>query len=187
MEREITAPIDICDSQGRLVREAVGGSRHPLHRCAMPAGLRRVHRWNHWCFTARTHALQITVADVGFLGLAIVSFLDFSRRPLDRICIWPGGLPVQLPDAPRDDVGLRKRRMSLTFGNENGRMRVEARARGSDVDLTVERPAEHETLNVLVPFGDEQFQFTSKQQALPVRGSVRAGGVEYRYGDDGFA
>ncbi len=52
------------------------------------------------------------------------------------------------------------------------------------VKLAVDRPLAHETLNVLVPFGDTRFQFTSKQQALPARGEVRVGSGSYRFAED---
>jgi hypothetical protein len=43
------------------------------------------------------------------------------------------------------------------------------------------RSISHETLNVLVPWDDTRFQFTSKQQALPARGVVRVGAREHRF------
>src|SRR5437763_15665476 len=116
MERELLQPVDIAGSDGRLVREAVGWARHPIHRCALPAGLPRTHRWNHWCLTTRTHALTITIADVGFVGLAIVSFLDFAARaPVERIHVRPGGLPFAMPGTPRGDIVLSARRLSLAL------------------------------------------------------------------------
>src|SRR4051812_24384265 len=116
MEREIREPIDIADAGGRLVREAVGWARHPLHRCHLAYGLRRAHRWNHWCLTTRGHALTITIADVGFLGLAIVSFLDFAApSPVERVYLRPGGLPVPMPETPRGDLALSARRLSLSM------------------------------------------------------------------------
>jgi hypothetical protein len=44
-----------------------------------------------------------------------------------------------------------------------------------EVDLLVERPLGHETLNVVIPWTDAQFQFTSKQNTLPASGYVRLG------------
>jgi hypothetical protein len=52
------------------------------------------------------------------------------------------------------------------------------------VDLRVERPPAHETLNVLVPWSSRRFQFTSKQCALPARGEVVVDGRRYPFAED---
>src|SRR5882672_5131582 len=193
MEREIREAIDIADAEGRLVREAVGWARHPIFGCRLAPGLKRVHRWNHWCLTTRACALQITIADVGFLGLVIVSFLDFAARsPVERVYLRPRGLPAPMPETPRGDIAISARRLSLEMRMHGEQMQIRGEARTLfgkriAIDLLVDRPLAHETLNVLVPFDDTRFQFTSKQQALPVRGSVRVDSREYRFEPAGEA
>ena len=46
--------------------------------------------------------------------------------------------------------------------------------RRSSVDLLVERAPSHETMNVVIPWSRERFQFTSKQNCLPVTGTIVA-------------
>ena len=48
-------------------------------------------------------------------------------------------------------------------------------------DILVERPSEHETLNVVIPWSDMQFQFTSKQNTLPASGFVQLGDERYEF------
>jgi hypothetical protein len=55
------------------------------------------------------------------------------------------------------------------------------------IDLGVSWPVSHETMNVLVPFDDTSFQFTSKHQALPVRGFVRVDSKEHGFGPENEA
>jgi hypothetical protein len=186
VEREITEPIDIADARGRLVREAVGWARHPILRCNLRNALSRTHRWNHWCITTETHALTITIADVGYLGIVIVSFHAFGARPVERVYVRPRGLPFPMPESPRGDIELDVPRLRLSMRAEGERMRVEGEARPLpsgrlSIDLVVERPVAHETLNVLVPWDETTFQFTSKQQALAARGVVRVGAREHRF------
>ncbi len=195
MEREILDAIDIAHPDGRLRRDAVGWARHPIHRCNLESGLGRVHRWNYWCITSREIALTLLVADVGIAGTAFVSFLDYAgNSPVERIYVRPGRLPIEMPAAPRGDIVLEVPRLRLALKDRGEHLYIEVDARtllGGRivVDLTVARPFAHETLNVLVPFDDERFQFTSKQQALTARGSVRVGRREYRFDADnqGFA
>jgi hypothetical protein len=195
VERELDAPVDIAHPDGRLRREAVGWARHPIQRCGLAPGLARVARWNYWCVTSRTSALTLLVADVGWLGIGLVSFLDFAaRRPVERVWVRPGGLPIALPDSPRGEVALDVSRLRLSMRTRDETMRLEGEARTLfgrriAIDLDVARPHAHETINVLVPWpgDDTRFQFTSKQQALPARGVVRVDGREHRFDAAGDA
>jgi hypothetical protein len=195
MEREILEPIAIAHPDGRLRRDAIGWARHPIHDCRLAPDLARVERFNYWCITSRAGALTLLFADVGFLGVVLVSFLDLAaRKPVERIHVHPGGLPFAMPDAPRGDLVLDTRRLYLALRAQDERMQIEGDVRtllGTrvTVDLTITRPMAHETVNVLVPWDDTRFHFTSKQQALPAQGVVRVGVREYRFGpdNDGFA
>jgi hypothetical protein len=190
VERELTAPVDIAHPDGRLRREAVGWARHPIHRCNLPRGLPRVHAWNYWCVTSTEGALSLLVADVGFAGFALVSFLDYAAgAPVECVYVRPAGLRDQMPPGPRGNVVVDARRLHLSMCDVGEELRIVGAARtllGTRIaiDLSVERPLAHETLNVLVPFDDERFQFTSKQQGLPARGSVRVGARAYHFGED---
>ena len=60
-------------------------------------------------------------------------------------------------------------RVALTDEGSGTRIRVEAGDFGGmrlEADILVERPEGHETLNVVIPWSDVQFQFTSKQNTL---------------------
>jgi len=194
-EREILEPVAIAHEDGHLRREAVGWARHPIHDCRLTPGLGRVEKFNYWCITSRTGALTLLFAQVGRFGAALVSFQDFAaRRPVECMSFHPGGLPFPMPDTPRGDIVLDARRLRVAMRGHGEEMEIAGEARtllGARIaiDLTVARPLAHETLNVLVPWDDIRFHFTSKQQALPARGVVRVGRREHRFGPDrdGFA
>jgi hypothetical protein len=194
-ERELTEAVDLAFPDGRLRPEAVGWARKPLLRFNLGPGVSRVARWNYWCVTSRTGALTILVADVGYIGGVLLSFLDFAaKRPVERVYVRPRGLPTPLPDTPDGDVVVDARRIRLAMQARGDEMHVTAAARTVfgrtiDVDLTIARPPAHETVNVLVRWDDERYQYTSKQQALPARGIVRVDGQAYDFGPDnqGFA
>src|SRR5262245_55522138 len=187
MEREILAPVDIADADGRLRQEALGWARHPFQRCYLARTLSRYGRWNYWCISSRTHALTLLFADVGTVGAVLVSFLDFEARgPVERVYVRPGGLPLEMPQTPSGDVAIDVARLRLSMRTRGEEMLVVGEARPLfdkriTIDLTVERPLSHETLNLVVPWSDTRFHFTSKQQALPARGVVRVGGREHPF------
>jgi hypothetical protein len=185
VERELVAPVDLASVDGRLRPEALGWARHPLQRCNLMRGVSRFARWNYWCISSRTHALTLLIADVGFFGSVLVSFLDFAARgPVERVYVRPGGLPHELPATPRGDVVIDVSRLKLAMRTQGEQMRVEGEARTLfgkriAIDLSVERPLGHETVNLIVPWDETRFHFTSKQQALPARGVVRVGAHDH--------
>lgn len=191
MERELTSAVEIADGAGRLRREAVGWARQPLQRCELPRGLARAHAFDYWCVIGRTAALTVLVADVGFAGVALVSVLELATGvTIERVYARPRGLPAPMPASPDGELTLDGWRLHLVVGPT----RLAARARTVtghrlDVDIAIERPPGHETVNVVVPWDETRFHFTSKQQALPARGVVRVDGREHHFGPetDAFA
>lgn len=181
-ERELTGPVDLCDARGRLNPEAVGWSRHPLHRCNLRGHLLRKKRWDYWAFTSPRYLFSATIADVGYLGLAFVYFLDFdTKRYLEQTVVTPFGRGVRLAVAPGGDAGFASRRLRVTMTSEDGgtRVRVESPRFGGSrlqADLLAVRPPGHETLNVVIPWSGDRFQFTSKQNCLPASGHVTIDG-----------
>jgi hypothetical protein len=173
-ERELTTAIDIADAEGRLRRDAIGWSRHPLHRCNFAAHA-RAHAFDYWCVTTRELAISFLVADVGIAGVALVSVLELgSGATVERVFVRPRGLPSPMPAGTDGALALDVWRLRMTVGPR--RLAAVARTitgRRLDIDLAIERPAGHETVNVVVPWDETRFHFTSKQQALPVRGHVR--------------
>src|SRR5262249_56159478 len=93
----------------------------------------------------------------------------------------PGGEGIRLPDRPgtrpltvdRDGLELR------IADDENGTRLTaawsEPDGRPGRLDVTVALPPGHESLNVVIPWSDELFNFTSKQQARPATGWLTIG------------
>jgi hypothetical protein len=80
-------------------------------------------------------------------------------------------------------------RVALTDEGAGTRIRVEADDFGGDrleADILVTRPDGHETLNVVIPWTDLQFQYTSKQNTLPASGFVQLGSERFEFAAPSF-
>jgi hypothetical protein len=86
-----------------------------------------------------------------------------------------------LPDRP-GTVPLRHegRHLRLEQVDDDGGTTITAAwtekdGRSGRADLRIDRPSGHESLNVVIPWSDRRFQYTSKHQARPARGRLRVG------------
>ena len=169
LERELTEPVRLCDSKGRLLQSSIGWSRLPLHTCNLSGHWPRKKRWNFWGVTTDRCCFSVLLSDMDYIGLAKAYFLEYgTKRFIEQTVTVPLGRGCHLPERPNQDVVFESKAMSLSFLDEEGatRVRVQSPAFGGtslSAELLVERPTGHETLNVVIPWSEHRFNFTSKQ------------------------
>jgi hypothetical protein len=183
-EPEITTETDLCDAAGRLNKNAVGWSRHPLHRCNLRGNPMRKKRWNYWAVANDRYLLSATIADIDYLGLGSVYFVDFEKKQMiDHTVVRPfARLPM--PETVAGKLRFRDKRLKLKLDDDGASVEMRAKApsfggRPMTMRIDVSRRPAHETLNVVIPWSTDRFQFTSKQNTLPESGVVRIGDEEY--------
>ena len=187
LEPEITQTIELCDSRGKLNNDAIGWSRFPLHTCNLKGHWLRKKRWNYWCVTNKTHLFSVTLSDVDYLGLPFVYILDFETGEFaEKTILRPFGEGCKLGDSVTDDAIYASKDMWISLTHQRAKVHIEvdgANIGGKHVaaDLWVETPENHETLNVVIPWSEKRFQFTSKQNTLPTHGVVKWGDKEINF------
>jgi hypothetical protein len=180
-EHELTEPVPLCDSKGRLLQSSIGWSRHPLHTCNLSGHWPRKKRWNFWGITNDTCCFSVLLADLDYTGLAKAYFLEYeTKRFIEQTVTVPLGRGCDLPATADRDVVFENKAMSLSFLDEQGatRVRVQSPAFGGtalSAELLVERPKGHESINVVIPWSANVFDHTSKQICLPASGTVSFG------------
>jgi len=193
-EKEIKTTVNLCRPDGTLNPEAIGWSRFPLHTCNLNGRWPRKKRWNYWAVTTEECLFSATVSHVDYSGLVFIYIADFAINLLEeRTLIVPLGRGCDLPPTVNSDVRFDGKGMKVAMLQTD-----------SGVDLVVETddfsgrplsarfaitiPPGHETLNVVVPWDERTFQFTSKQNTLPADGLVKWGGqTMYFNGPQSFA
>lgn len=190
-EREITEPVDLARPDGRrLDAAALGWSRRPLHRANLRGCWGRNKRWDYWAILAGDVAISAVYADVDYLGLADVWWADLAagHEGGNGLRI-PGARGMALPERP-GTAPLRVRREGFELeirDDAAGDTHIDARwherdGRPASLEATVELPEGHESLNVVIPWSDRRFQYTSKHQARPARGELVVGERRVRFG-----
>lgn len=194
-EPELTAPVDLCTPDGKRLNPAARGwSRFPLHR----ANLRgrwgrwgRTKRWDYWAVLAGDLAIGLVYADVDYLGLASVWWGELSSGRTGGI---DRGVPLargfELPDHPGSrPLRYRDRRLSLEISNDPPLTRIRAAwtekgGEQAELEVDIRHEPGHESLNVVIPWDERRFNFTTKAQALPATGRLQVGAEEFPIGGD---
>jgi uncharacterized protein DUF2804 len=188
-EPELGDPVDLCTSDGDLNPSAIGWSRLPVHRCALPGSWGRRKRWDFWGITGPGCVMNITYADVDYLGLADVWFCDLQTKAIASSTA-PSvlGRAMALPERVAGaDMHAHGRALDLSIVEEPAGTRLRASfGRGAfDADVLVHRPEGHESLSVVIPWSRRRFQFTNKDVARPAEGTVRYKDATYTFTPDG--
>jgi hypothetical protein len=192
-ERELTEPVDLATPDGRRLDPAARGwSRRPLHRANLRGRWGRTKRWDYWAILAGDLVVSSVYADVDYLGLADVWWVDLrSGRTGGRGIAVPGALGFSLPDRPGTaPLRVRRRALDLEISDAHDgatRLRAEWRERDGTparLDAVVALPAGHESLNVVIPWDERRFQYTSKHTARPARGELVVGEARFAFGGD---
>ncbi len=182
-EREITEPVDLCLPNGRLNPAAVGWTRKPLHRANL-SGWGRNKRFEYWCITTPEIVVALNVSHGDYRVTLATFFLDHTRLQAfsEAEIHW---LPShdRVPAMPeRSGIGQtigNGDRMQIAMRSESGTTSLQARTDRLTIELEVLEPPNHESMGVVVPWSSRRFQYTRKDNCLPVRGSVIADGVSY--------
>jgi hypothetical protein len=180
-ERELTADVPLCTPDGRLNPDAIGWSRTPVHDCALPRTWGRRKRWDFWGLTGPGCAMNITYADVDYIGLVDVWFCDLiAGESVSKSVVMPLANSLTLPDSVAGGpMRMSSRGFKVSIEEESNGTRLRASAKGFDADVLVLRPDGHESLSVVIPWSERRFQFTNKDVSRPAAGSVSWNGRTY--------
>lgn len=190
-EPELTATVSLCGPDGHLNRNAVGWSRQPLHRCNLPPELPRKKKWNYWAVTSSDFLFSATIADIEILQLGGAYVFDRRTKYHFEKTVFQAPGTIAIPETTSGDMLVEQQamRVALTDEGTGTRIRVETddfEGERLEADIVVRRPEGHETLNVVIPWSDVQFQYTSKQNTLPASGYVQIGGTRHEFSEPSF-
>lgn len=181
-EREILADaIDLCDKRGRVNRDAIGWSRKPIHTCKLVGHWGRKKRWHYWAITSPRALFSMTLATLDYAGIAFAYFVDFETKEcIEQTVVVPIPLRMYFPDKVDGVIDFDHKDLRIRLDSASKPIllhadSVEFGGKIMSANFAIERPANHESLNVVIPWGPHHFQFTSKQTCLPASGRVELG------------
>ena len=141
----------------------------------------RKKRWDYWNVNTDEIVVTMTFADIDYAGLANVWVMEHgSGFQADTGVLQPLGRGLSLPDRVcSGTMAYDDGKFALRIDESTSATRFAARGRSKqgpiEIEITVAKPVDHESLNVVIPWSDRTFQFTSKQNTRRATGTVRVG------------
>ena len=191
-ENELTEPVDLCTPDGdRVNPDALGWSRRPLHRANLQGRFGVNKRWDYWAVLAGDLLVSSVYADVDHLGLADVWWHDLSTGATGGGgIVTVGNEDFDLPERPGTaPLHVARDGVEIAYVDDDHGTRLTASwtepdGRPGRLDVHVALPPGHESLNVVIPWSEEVFNFTSKHQARPAAGELVVGDERWQIGDE---
>ena len=172
---EIASPVDLCLSNGRLNPAAVGFSRTPLHRANL-TGWGRNKRWEYWGAVTPEVVVGMTVSDIDYLK--VHQLYVFDRRTGNEVVrdvLAPPWSSVMIPSGPGPiHAYANTPSLSISFTDVPGGTALTARSERVNVELLAANG--EDSLSVVVPWSPTRFQYTVKDVARPLTGTVTVDG-----------
>lgn len=191
-EPELTEPVDLCVADGTALNPAAKGwSRFPLHRANLIGRFGSNKRWDYWAVLAGDLVISAVYSDIDHLGLADVWWVDLISGKTGGHAIVVASDAIDLPDVPGTaPLVVNQDGLDLSIVDDNAGTRLRANwteldGRPGSLDVRVALPAGHESVNVVIPWDDETFNFTSKHQARAAVGELVVGDRRWVVGDTG--
>ena len=191
-EPEITDAVDLCTPDGRVLgASARGWSRRPLHRANLGGPNGRNKRWDYWAILAGDVVVSAVYANIDYFAFADVWWADLTTGESGGGATFGDPAAYPFPDL----VGGATLRaegdgFALTLADRDDGTRLTAEwadrtGAPARLDVDIALPPGHESCNVVIPWSDDEFNFTSKHQARPAVGELHVGDRRWRIGGPG--
>ncbi len=192
MQNELTQPGPLLDPNGKLAN--IGWSRHPILDCNLenarfyalrPLQRFRKKRWDYYAIFTPTRFFSATIADLGYAGNIFVYTLDFETGDLhEEGLVIPFGKGIMLERNPVDGkASFANDKVSLEFNIEDEKKTLKVDwadfhdGRGIQAEITLHQPADHESMNIIIPIGEKRFYDNTKINSLPAEGYIKYGDI----------
>ena len=186
-ENEITSMVQLCDQNGSLNPKARGYSKSPLQLCNLKGHAFRKKKWNYWCFTNQDMLFSITISNIDYLGMVFAYYLDLKTNEfIEQTVTTLLGTGCEMNETVFGKLVFHNPKMNVEFDDDGKKISIHVSSpkfgkEPLDAQFHIERPVNHETLNVVIPWSEDRFQFTSKQTCLPASGKIHIGNREFLF------
>src|SRR5690625_222325 len=187
IEKEITNPVLLCNSDGKLNPDSVGWARRPIITSNVTGSFTRKKKWNYWCVYGQDAMFSATISHLDYAAVCFVYYLEYETNQFfEKTITIPFGINCHLPNEVQATAEAIHKDMSLFFISNEKETLLKITCPDFDgenleVDIAITYPPDIDTLNVVVPWSEKRFQFTAKHHCLPTSGYFKVGEKTFRF------
>ena len=189
-EKEILVPTSLCDKKGNLNPEAIGYARKPIIDCNLSGHFMRKKKWNYWCVYGEDILFSATISHLDYAAVCFVYFLEYeTQRYFEKTVLIPLGTKVKMSTQVLETVSFANSELRIHMSHFDGDTHLSVICPDFDgehlqAELTIHHPAADDSLNVVIPWNRQMFQFTAKHHTLPTTGTVKIGNRRYTFNEE---
>ncbi|MGM9944696.1 MAG: DUF2804 domain-containing protein [Lysinibacillus sp.] len=189
-EKEILMPTSLCDKKGNLNPEAIGYARKPIIDCNLSGHFMRKKKWNYWCVYGEDILFSATISHLDYAAVCFVYFLEYeTQRYFEKTVLIPLGTKVKMSTQVLETVTFANSELRIHMSHFDGDTHLSVICPDFDgerlqAELTIHHPATDDSLNVVIPWSRQMFQFTAKHHTLPTTGTVKIGNRRYTFNEE---
>lgn len=189
-EREIVELTRLCDKKGNLNPEAIGFARKPIIDCNLSGHFMRKKKWNYWCVYGEEILFSVTISHFDYAAVCFVYFLEYeTQRFFEKTITIPLGSKLKMPERVLEPIQFSNSEMTIhiTYFQNQTHLKVTSNHFDDETlsaELTISHPVDDESLNVVIPWNRQTFQFTAKHHILPTSGVVKIGNRQFPFHED---
>ena len=194
VERELTEFVKLCDARGQLNPKAIGYAKQPLVESNLRGNFMRKKKWNYWCVFGDEILFSATISHLDYATVCFVYFLNYeTQRFHEKTIVVPFTRYVKLSENALGPCHFRSDSMTVESVYSQNATHLTVSVKdfdGEDLEaiLVISHPEDYESLNVVIPWNRQTFQFTGKHTSLPVSGMVKIGSQQFKFEQlDSFA
>ncbi|MCA1900658.1 MAG: DUF2804 domain-containing protein [Candidatus Hydrogenedens sp.] len=170
--------IPLCLPNGCLNKEAIRWDSYPFVDAKLYKDWGRKKQWMYWAVVSPDGVFATVIADADYMKIGSVYLAMFNKNnPIEKASIQFTKQQIHIPPNPYEEAYFKHKNMWLEYRIEQGSTNLYARTHihGQEFIANIEifRDMDFPTLNVVIPWTERRFQFTSKQLPFPARGKVR--------------
>ncbi|BBE30708.1 hypothetical protein OSSY52_08490 [Tepiditoga spiralis] len=170
----------LCCENGNLNLETIGYEKYP-HIISNLKGIRKK-RFNFWTVKNDIFLFSIAIVDVDYTGKGILFFYDRVRKEyFEEVIEVPFAKNFKLSEFVYGNSSMKKGEYQISNEYIRNNAILKADTKKFKVDIEVKYPENVESLNLIVPWNNKKFHFTSKQNCLPAMGRINIEGRIYSF------
>jgi hypothetical protein len=197
-QNRISEPGDLLDERGHLINP--GYATEPYwryNRKRIKASPFRIKEWDYYYIVApdRGYGITITIADLGYIGLSAVCWLDFQKKTftqLDSLSFFPLGRTRLPATSEAGTSAFQNKKLQLSFEVSQGIRLLSFKApdftddkgeRGLTGKILLSQPRDLESMTIATSWEQQRtaFYYNRKINCMPAEGRVTIGTRKYDF------